>query len=769
MTTMTLPSASDYNEAVQAPSRAFRDPELRACKVEQNPLGLPRPRSGGFAITYHLLNHREWAVRCFYRPLRDLDQRYAAIARYLQQHPSSHFVRFEYQPEGVNVRGAWYPIVKMEWVDGKTMGLFVENHYRDSAKIAQIRRGFVDLILQLEQRGVAHGDLQHGNIIVQSTGRLVLVDYDGMYVPGMQMSTSNEIGHPNYQHPGRTNNHFGPWIDRFSAAAIYTSLVFIERDPQLFDRYHNAENLLFTSEDYADPVRSDLFRELERRWGNDHLFVTFRGLISLPVDQLPTFADFINGQLAAPTVQAHARATGATSPSVHQYHGQLLGAVPRRPYALLSATEVTELLARDGQVVEVIGEVVDTYTGRTKFGDPYMFINFGDWKSGCFYIVLWQDILDDFYSRGVNPNEWRGKWVAVTGMLTSYVRSGMVSPQIQLERASQVRILQGEEEAKLLLTTNAANIFSAVPGPAATVVTRRNRDLLYSSGVGVQQGTVGAARQLGWSQGTTSLQSQAGRGTAGPHGLAGAPQGVGRSVPGNRDLLRGVRQTGSGTTLASGKQPSTKRRRRLVAGVLILSVIIVAKVVDTCRGQETGSLGASVSTPVALREARSVVTTAAAAAAPPIVERSPVSSPPAVTPRPWVATVAGDWIVTDAIRAGPGAGTQVTFRVRLTQTGAQVTGTGDLTLSGQLEGATLRATYTHPTGSGEVVWSFSADGTGFTGTFTSSLGNRGDSLGRRWTAASPWQVVSLFYTLLSNHRYEDAYALLSPRFQAQLP
>jgi hypothetical protein len=145
------------------------------------------------------------------------------------------------------------------------------------------------------------------------------------------------------------------------------------------------------------------------------------------------------------------------------------------------------------------------------------------------------------------------------------------------------------------------------------------------------------------------------------------------------------------------------------------------------------------------------------------------STPAARSPSAGILAVSGDWLFTDFIRAGPGAGTQVTFRVRLTQTGAQVTGTGDLTLSGQLDGATLRATYTHPTGSGEVVWSFSADGTGFTGTFTSSLGNRGDSLGRRWTAASPWQVVSLFYTLLSNHRYEDAYALLSPRFQAQLP
>lgn len=177
-----------------------------------------------------------------------------------------------------------------------------------------------------------------------------------------------------------------------------------------------------------------------------------------------------------------------------------------------------------------------------------------------------------------------------------------------------------------------------------------------------------------------------------------------------------------------------------------------------------------VATPAITAEPRSAVAAAPTPAATPTVERFPVSSPPTVTPRPRVATVAGDWLFTNHVRAGPGSGTQVTFRVRLTQAGATVTGTGDLALSGQLEGATLRATYTHPTGSGEVVWSFSADGTGFTGTFTNtSLGNRGDSLGRRWAAATPAQVVSLFYTLLSDRRYEDAYALLSPRFQAQQP
>ena len=51
---MALPRGDEYNQAVQNPRVNFSDTELKLCHVETNPLGLPKPYSGGFTTTYRL-------------------------------------------------------------------------------------------------------------------------------------------------------------------------------------------------------------------------------------------------------------------------------------------------------------------------------------------------------------------------------------------------------------------------------------------------------------------------------------------------------------------------------------------------------------------------------------------------------------------------------------------------------------------------------------------------------------------------------------------
>ncbi|MCS7256093.1 MAG: hypothetical protein NZ562_05655, partial [Thermomicrobium sp.] len=184
-----LPTLSDYRDAIQDPKAAFADPDLRSCVPELDPLGLPRLQSGGFAGTFHLKdpqNGQEWAVRCFYRsPAPDLAERYRYISDFLAQCRCPFFVDFEYQPHGIQVDGRWYPLVKMAWVRGTTLIRAVANHLDQPDLIATLRDRVAELALELETLGVAHGDLSHSNIMVTDSGHLVLVDYDGMYAPGM--------------------------------------------------------------------------------------------------------------------------------------------------------------------------------------------------------------------------------------------------------------------------------------------------------------------------------------------------------------------------------------------------------------------------------------------------------------------------------------------------------------------------------------------------------------------------------------------------------
>jgi hypothetical protein len=118
------------------------------------------------------------------------------------------------------------------------------------------------MMTSIRKNGIAHGDLQHGNILVTEEG-IRLVDYDGMFVPGMEGMISNEIGHRNYQHPKRDPTHFGPWLDNFSAWVIYISLRVLATDPQLWQvGAAGDEAILFRQDDFNNPDNSPLIAAL---------------------------------------------------------------------------------------------------------------------------------------------------------------------------------------------------------------------------------------------------------------------------------------------------------------------------------------------------------------------------------------------------------------------------------------------------------------------------------------------------------------------------
>lgn len=53
---------------LQSPAHCLDTPELKFSAVETDLWGLPRVRSGGFALTYKLSNRvQHLAVRCFHR------------------------------------------------------------------------------------------------------------------------------------------------------------------------------------------------------------------------------------------------------------------------------------------------------------------------------------------------------------------------------------------------------------------------------------------------------------------------------------------------------------------------------------------------------------------------------------------------------------------------------------------------------------------------------------------------------------------------------
>ncbi len=292
---MSWPTPQDYNEAVQNPQYNFGDPELRAGELYVNPMGLPGVASGAFASVYRMrCGQQDFAVRCFLQPVVDQQQRYQAISQFVLNDDLDCTVAFEYLTRGIRVQSAWHPLLKMEWVSGQPLDGYVRSHLKDSAALIALANNLQRMLREMHANGIAHGDLQHGNIIVTEAAKIRLVDYDGMYVPSLAGHNCPELGHRNYQHPGRTATHFGPYLDNFAAWSIYVSLVCLSRDPLLLDELQGGDEcLLFRIFDYKNPTRSRAFAALERHTDPEirHLSQLLRTLILTPVENVPKLGD----------------------------------------------------------------------------------------------------------------------------------------------------------------------------------------------------------------------------------------------------------------------------------------------------------------------------------------------------------------------------------------------------------------------------------------------------------------------------------------------
>ena len=176
---MPWPGITDFSEAVQNPGLCFKGTELEAGTVSLNQRGMPRVFSGAFASVYPVsAANSTYAVRCFTREVSDQQARYGELSNYLLNVLPPSFVHFEYLEHGISLRGDWYPIVKMEWVDGELLSRFVDSRVNQADTLrritAQWRGGPTASLRGLR---IAHNDLQHGNVMVQRDGSIRLVDY----------------------------------------------------------------------------------------------------------------------------------------------------------------------------------------------------------------------------------------------------------------------------------------------------------------------------------------------------------------------------------------------------------------------------------------------------------------------------------------------------------------------------------------------------------------------------------------------------------------
>lgn len=317
---MPWPSPQDYAEAIQSPRLSLSDIELQKGEVELNALGLPRCLSGAFATVFCLrCNGKKVAVRCFLSNVKEQEERYAEISKFVMSDDLPYTVAFEYLKKGILIRDEWFPILKMEWVEGETLGTYLER-VREREALDILAAYFKQMTLELNRAGISHGDLQHDNILI-SDSEMRLVDYDGMFVPSLNGREATELGHRNYQHPKRGRSFFDSRLDNFSAWVIYISLKCLALDSSLWKRLDaGSDCLLFRQSDFAESETSQALEILDahenekiRRYAE-----VVRQLIAMPIADVPNLSTMLLDKVVLRTRKIHGGSGGAKDTSSAQ-------------------------------------------------------------------------------------------------------------------------------------------------------------------------------------------------------------------------------------------------------------------------------------------------------------------------------------------------------------------------------------------------------------------------------------------------------------------
>ena len=255
---MNYPLISEYIESIKQSEDNFN--ELTNLRPVYDEAGEIVMSSGNFAVVFKMKDESSgklYAVKCFLREQEGRDIAYQQITDELEYVSSNYLCSIRYFQKELFVDSTVssdteFPVLLMDWVEGVTLDKYVHQHISDKYALQLVTYQFCRMAAWLMSQPFAHGDLKPDNILVTEDGALVLVDYDGMYVPAMQGQKARELGSPDYRHPLRTEDCFNEHIDDFPLALIGMSLKAIALDTSLLQNNAKTDSLLFSESDFQD-------------------------------------------------------------------------------------------------------------------------------------------------------------------------------------------------------------------------------------------------------------------------------------------------------------------------------------------------------------------------------------------------------------------------------------------------------------------------------------------------------------------------------------
>ncbi|MBP5714102.1 MAG: protein kinase family protein [Prevotella sp.] len=265
---MNYPLISEYIEAIKSAEDNFE--ELSYLRPVLGADRLPVMTGGNFAEVFKMKDVKTgkfYAIKCFTKEQKGRAEAYRQISEELKNVSSPYLTNVQYLEKELFVdtdqtKETEFPVLLMDWVDGKTLDKYLRENLGNQYALEMLAYRFSQLAQWLLPQPFAHGDLKPDNIIVREDGTLVLVDYDGMFVPAMRGQRARELGSPDFRHPLRNENVFDQCIDDFPVMSILVSLVGISKYPDLLSKYGAPDRLLFSKTDYVNIDQQKVIKEL---------------------------------------------------------------------------------------------------------------------------------------------------------------------------------------------------------------------------------------------------------------------------------------------------------------------------------------------------------------------------------------------------------------------------------------------------------------------------------------------------------------------------
>ncbi len=292
-------SIEDYSAAIVIPKMVKAQSLHGGHPVEKN--GRLLRYAGGFCVVYPFeVKGRKYAVRLWHTPVQSVQDNLETVLSMVKRSELPYFVPGVYVRNAIMTAQGMQPAIVMDWVEAGTMKKYIGANLNRPIVLNRLADDFLGMITTLHKSGISHGDLQHGNILVQPNGSLTLVDYDSMYVPGMQNVPDEIKGLEGYQHPARSKQRYrSPNSDYFSELVIYTSIRMLANHPGLWQKYklEDTDTMLFTEADIASGGTSEVFRLIESDRDVRFLGRAVKDALRQPtLDRIVPLEEIVNGQ-----------------------------------------------------------------------------------------------------------------------------------------------------------------------------------------------------------------------------------------------------------------------------------------------------------------------------------------------------------------------------------------------------------------------------------------------------------------------------------------